>query len=56
MSNFSLSLVLGLVAALADVFGALILVRTQLGETLPPLLRRPGRRLHARGRAAGDDS
>jgi ZIP family zinc transporter/zinc and cadmium transporter len=28
MSNFSLSLVLGLVAALADVFGALILVRT----------------------------
>src|SRR6202012_1844322 len=29
MSNFSLSLLLGLVAALADVFGALILVRTQ---------------------------
>ena len=29
MSNFSLSLVLGLVAALADVLGALILVRTQ---------------------------
>src|SRR5271170_6501188 len=28
MSNFSLSLVLGLVAALADVLGALILVRT----------------------------
>ena len=28
MSNFTLSLVLGLVAALADVFGALILVRT----------------------------
>src|SRR6202011_1157016 len=28
MSNFSLSLVLGLVAALADVVGALILVRT----------------------------
>src|ERR1700678_3575828 len=29
MSNFSLSLVLGLVAALADVLGALILVRTR---------------------------
>ena len=29
MSNFSLSLVLGLVAALADVLGAVILVRTQ---------------------------
>ncbi|MGC2400569.1 MAG: ZIP family metal transporter [Acidobacteriaceae bacterium] len=29
MSNFSLSLLLGLVAALADVFGALILVRTR---------------------------
>src|SRR6202034_2426767 len=29
MSNFSLSLILGLVAALADVFGALILVRTR---------------------------
>jgi zinc transporter ZupT len=28
MSNFTLSLLLGLVAALADVFGALILVRT----------------------------
>jgi zinc transporter ZupT len=28
MSNFSLSLLLGLVAALADIFGALILVRT----------------------------
>jgi zinc transporter ZupT len=28
MSNFTLSLVLGLVAALADVFGALLLVRT----------------------------
>src|ERR1700761_6339492 len=28
MSNFSLSVVLGLVAALADVLGALILVRT----------------------------
>ena len=28
MSNFALSLVLGLVAALADVLGALILVRT----------------------------
>src|ERR1700727_2437151 len=30
MSTFSLSLLLGLVAALADVFSALILVRTQL--------------------------
>src|SRR5271168_1593484 len=29
VSNFTLSLLLGLVAALADVFGALILVRTQ---------------------------
>jgi zinc transporter ZupT len=29
MSNFSLSLILGLVAALADVLGALILVRTR---------------------------
>jgi zinc transporter ZupT len=28
MSNFTLSLILGLIAALADVFGALILVRT----------------------------
>src|SRR5271154_6155061 len=28
MSNFALSLVLGLIAALADVLGALILVRT----------------------------
>ena len=47
MSILGITLTLGVVAALANIFGGLIVYRPPLEPDLPRLLHRPGFGLHA---------